>query len=201
VLALVAALRPWLAKISQLTCEIAHRVRAHPHGHVFLSPFRDPNSEVCAAAPLAQIGDCRARYRCAEAIAADAGTTPAAVKSRRRNVAARRRGYDHRLTAATATLATTTGHWHPRAAERYAAATARNHDHPSAIGTPKRARCRVIWRRWQDTAAYQPARHCGLQDHIAVANADAPRPRLDLTATQPTSGAADKPASATATPG
>jgi hypothetical protein len=52
---LVAALAPIVAKISRLTREIAHRVRAHPDGHIFLSLFRDPNSVVCAAALLAKI--------------------------------------------------------------------------------------------------------------------------------------------------
>lgn len=72
VLALVAALKPIVRNISQLTYEIAHRVRAHPEGHVFLSLFKDPKSVVCAAALLSEIGDCRARYGSAEALAADA---------------------------------------------------------------------------------------------------------------------------------
>ena len=44
VLALVAALKPIVAKISRLTGELAHRVRTHPDGHVFLSLFRDPKA-------------------------------------------------------------------------------------------------------------------------------------------------------------
>jgi transposase len=99
VLALVAALHPMVTKISQLTSEIAHRVRAHPDGHVFLSLFKDPNSVVCAAALLAEIGDCRARYRCAEALAADAGMTPVGVESGKSKVATFRWGCDHRLRA------------------------------------------------------------------------------------------------------
>jgi transposase len=94
VLALVAALRPIVAKISELIREIAHRVRAHPDGHVFLSLFRDPKSVVCAAALLAEIGDCRARYRSAEALAADAGMSPVAVESGKRKVACFRHGCD-----------------------------------------------------------------------------------------------------------
>jgi len=190
VLALVAALKPIVAKIAELTREIAHRVRAHPDGHVFLSLFRDPNSVVCAAALLSEIGDCRARYRSAEALAADAGMSPVAVESGKRKVACFRRGCDHRLRNAFATLADATRHWHPWAADRYATARARGQDHQRAIRTLGRAWCRVLWRCWQDNAAYDPARHRGLQDHIAVTIPDRSRPRLDLTATQRIAGAA-----------
>jgi len=190
VLALVAALKPIVAKIGELTREIAHRVRAHPDGHVFLSLFRDPRSVVCAAALLAEIGDCRARYRSAEALAADAGMSPVAVESGKRKVACFRRGCDHRLRAAISTLANATRHWHPWAADRYATARARGQDHQRAIRTLGRAWCRVLWRCWQDNVAYDPARHRGLQQHIAVTIPDGSRPRLDLTATQRMAGAA-----------
>jgi transposase len=117
-LALVAALKSIVVKSSELTREIAHRVGAHPDRHVFLSLFRDPRSVVCAAALLAEIGDCRARYRSAEALAADAGMSPVAVESGKRKVACFRRGCDHRLRTAMATLAHATRHWHPWAADR-----------------------------------------------------------------------------------
>ena len=190
VLALVAALKPIVAKIAELTSEIAHRVRAHPDGHVFLSLFRDPKSVVCAAALLAEIGDCRARYRSAEALAADAGMSPVAVESGKRKIASFRRGCDHRLRAAIATLADATRHWHPWAADRYATARARGHDHQRAIRTLGRAWIRIIWRCWQDHTAYDPARHRGLQQHIAVTIPGGSRPRLDLTATQWMAGTA-----------
>ena len=186
----VAALKPIVTKIGELTREIAHRVRAHPDGHVLMSLFRDPNSVVCAAALLAAIGDCRARYRSAEALAADAGMSPVAVESGKRKVACFRRGCDHRLRAATSTLADATRHWHPWAADRYAAARARGHDHPRAIRTLGRAWCRILWRCWQDGVAYDPARHRGLQQHIAATIPDRSSPRLDLPATQRMAGAA-----------
>jgi transposase len=66
VLALVAALRPIVEQIRLLTSEIAHAVRAHPDGAIFVSLFRDPKSVVTAATLLAEIGDCRARYPTAE---------------------------------------------------------------------------------------------------------------------------------------
>ena len=193
VLALVAALKPIVVKISELTREIAHRVRCHPDGHVFLSLFRDPKSVVCAAALLAEIGDCRARYRNAEALAADAGMSPVAVESGKRKVACFRHGCDHRLRSAFATLADATRHWHPWAADRYATARSRGQDHQRAIRTLGRAWCRVLWRCWQDNVAYDPAKHRGLQDHIAVTIPEGPSPRLDLKATQRMTGAAVTP--------
>jgi transposase len=216
VLALVAALRTIVTQIRLLTAEIAHAVRAHPDGEIFLSLFRDPNSVVTAATLLAEIGDCRARYPTAEHLAADAGMSPVTVESGRRKVACFRRGCDHRLRDATSTLADSTRHWHPWASDRYAAARARGHDHPRAIRTLGRAWCRVLWRCWQDRAPYDPNRHRGLQVHIAVVIPDTSSPRLDLTATQRILGAAvtqraarrpqhaaldDKPTTATRTEG
>jgi transposase len=196
VLALVAALKPLVKQIRELTAEIAHAVRAHPDGAIFLSLFRDPKSVVTAATLLAEIGDCRERYPTAEQLAADAGMSPVAVESGRRKVACFRRGCDHRLRAATSTLADATRHWHPWAQDRYATAIARHHDHPRAIRTLGRAWCRVLWRCWQDRTPYDPARHRGLQQHIAVTIPDRSSPRLDLTASQRMAGAAVTPRAA-----
>jgi transposase len=190
VLALVAALRPLVEQIRLLTSEIAHAVRSHPDGEIFLSLFRDPKSVVCAATLLAEIGDCRNRYPSAEHLAADAGMSPVAVESGRRKVACFRRGCDHRLRSAFATLADSTRHWHPWAADRYAAARAGRHDHPRAIRTLGRAWCRVLWRCWQDRVPYDPTRHRALQDHCAVIIPDRSSPRLDLAATERMLGAA-----------
>jgi transposase len=190
VLALIAALRPIVEQIRLLTSEIAHAVRAHPDGEIFLSLFRDPKSVICAATLLAEIGDSRARYPTPEHLAADAGMSPVAVESGRKKVACFRRGCDHRLRDATGTLADATRHWHPWAADHYARARARGHDHPRAIRTLGRAWCRILWRCWQDGVAYDPARHRGLQQHITVTIPSTPGRRPDLTATQRMAGAA-----------
>jgi len=190
VLAYVAALRPIVRKIRELTSEIAHRIHAHPDGRVFLSLFRDPHSVVCAAALLAEIGDCRNRYPTAEALAADAGMSPVAVESGKRKVATFRYGCDKRLRDATSTLADATRHWHPWAADRYAAARARGQDHPRAIRTLGRAWTRVLWRCWQDGVPYDPARHRALQQHIAITTAHPSRPGLDRIATHHMAGPA-----------
>ena len=145
-LALIAAIHPIVAKITELTAEIAHRVRSHPDGEIFLSLFKDPKSVITAASLLAEIGDCRDRYPTADALAADAGMTPVAVESGKKKVATFRYGCDKRLRTATSTLADATRHWHPWAQDRYAATRARGHDHPRAIRGLGRAWCRVIWR-------------------------------------------------------
>jgi transposase len=184
VLALVATLGPLVEQIAQLTREIGHAVRSHPDGPIFLSFFRRPDSVICAATLLAEIGDCRARYPSAEALAADGGQAAIAIESGKRKHAAFRYACDHRPRDALTVLADSTRHWHPWAADRYASATARGHDHPRAIRTLGRAWCRVLWRCWQDHTTYDPTRHRGLQDHIRVAIPDPSSPRLDPTATQ-----------------
>jgi hypothetical protein len=62
VLALVSALEPIVARISELTVEIRHALDAHPDGNTFRSLFIAPDSWLCAASMLAEIGDCRDRY-------------------------------------------------------------------------------------------------------------------------------------------
>ena len=190
VLALVAALKPLVEQIRLLTSEIGHVVRVHPDGQIFLSFFKSPDSVICAATLLAEIGDSRARYPTAEHLAADAGMSPVAVESGRKKVACFRRGCDHRLRDATATLADATRHWHPWAQDRYAAARGRGHDHSRAIRTVGRAWTRVLWRCWQDGVPYDPARHHGLQHHIAVTIPTPSGPRPDIPATQRMAGAA-----------
>ena len=169
VLALVAALKPIVEQIRLLTAEIGDAVRTHPDGQIFLSFFKSPDSVICAATLLAEIGDGRNRYPTAEHLAADAGMSPVAVESGRKKVACFRRGCDHRLRDATSTLADATRHWHPWAQDRYAAARGRGHDHPRAIRTLGRAWTRVLWRCWQDHVPYDPARHHGLQQHLQIA--------------------------------
>jgi hypothetical protein len=163
VLALVAALRPLIEQIKLLGSQIAHAVRAHPHGEVFLSLFCNPNSTLTAARLVAEIGDCRERYPSAEALAADAGMSPVAIESGKRKAAAFRRACDKRLRDAVATLANTTRQHHPWAKDVYRRARGRGLDHPHAIRVLGRAWLRVIWRMWQDSVPYDPAKHGGLK--------------------------------------
>jgi transposase len=162
VLGLVAALRPIVEQISQLTSQIAGAVREHPDGPIFLAFFKDRKSVVTAAGLLAEIGDNRARYRSADALAADAGMAPVAIESGKRRTAVFRWACDKRLRNHIATLADSTRHWHPWAADVYSRARQRGCDHPHAIRILGRAWTRVLWRCWQDQTPYHPTKHRAL---------------------------------------
>ena len=184
VLAVVATLKPLVAQIKELDRQIASAVRAHPDGEIFLSVFKDPRSVICAAELLAEIGDCRGRYPTRDALAADAGQAAVAVESGKRKTAAFRWACNKRLRDAFCTLAESTRQWHPWAADHYAAARARGHDHPRAIRTLGRAWSRVLWQCWQHRTPYDPARHRSLQQHVLVTIPGTSGPRPDLAATQ-----------------
>jgi transposase len=163
VLALVAALRPLVEQIGLLSSQIAGALHAHADGDIFLSLFRDPKTVITAASLLAEIGDCRARYPNAEALAADAGMSAVAVESGKHRSASFRRACDKRLRNAVATLADASRHRHPWAADIYQRARARGCDHPHALRILGRAWLRVLWRMWQDHTPYNPHRHRNLQ--------------------------------------
>jgi len=163
VLGLVAALRPIVAQIRELTSQIAGAARAHPDGAIFLPLFRDPKSVVTAARLVAEIGDDRSRYPTVEALAADAGVCAVARESGKRKVAGFRWACDKRLRDAVTCLADSTRHHHPWARGFYLAARARGLDHPHAIRVLGRAWLRVLWRCWQDGIPYDPSKHGNLR--------------------------------------
>jgi transposase len=163
VLGLVAALRPIVDQIRDLTSQIAGAVRAHPDGQVFLPLFKDPKSVITAARLVAEIGDDRSRYPTQEALAADAGMAPVARESGKRKVAGFRWACDKRLRDAVACLANSTRHNHPWARKVYLDARARGLEHAHAIRVLGRAWLRVLWRCWQDEVPYDPARHGNLR--------------------------------------
>jgi transposase len=163
VLALVAALEPVVARIGELTSEIRSALHDHVDGATFRSLFIDPKSAVCAAAMLAEIGDCRDRYPTKTALAADAGQAPVAVESGKSKRARFRWACDHRLRAAICTLADTSRHHNPWAADLYDRARARGCSHQHAIRILGRAWCAVIWRLWHDHDVYDPNRHTARQ--------------------------------------
>jgi transposase len=162
VLGLVAALKPIVARIRELTSQIAGAVRSHPDGQVFLPLFKDPKSVVTAARLVAEIGDDRSRYPTRESLAGDAGMAPVARESGKRKVAGFRWACDKRLRDAVACLANSTRHTHPWARGVYLDARARGLEHPHAIRVLGRAWLRVLWRCWQDEVPYDPAKHGNL---------------------------------------
>ena len=171
VLALVSALEPIVARISELTIEIRHALQAHPDGTTFRSLFIAHDSWLCAATMLAEIGDCRQRYPTYRALAADAGQAPVAVESGKSRHAQFRWACDHRLRQAFCTLADASRRHNPWAADIYQRARARGASHTHATRILGRAWCQVIWRLWHDHDTYDPARHTARQRLIATAAA------------------------------
>jgi hypothetical protein len=169
---------------SGLETEIAQALRAHPDGEIFQSFFRNPESVICAATLLGEIGDSRHRYSHRDAIAADAGQAPVAVESGKRKNAKFRRACNKRLRNAFGVLAQSSTRSNAWAADRYASARARGHSHQRALRTLGRAWSRIIWRCWQTHTPYDPARHTGLQQHITVTIPAPSGSRPDVLATQ-----------------
>ena len=168
VLALVAAIEPLVTRITELTSEIREALNDHPDGETFRSLFKDPRSAVCAATMLAEIGDCRERYPTRQTLAADAGQAPVAVESGKSKRARFRWACDHRLRSAIATMADTSRHHNPWAADIYTRARARGANHAHAIRILGRAWCAVLWRLWQAHDVYDPNRHTALQRLLAT---------------------------------
>jgi transposase len=168
VLALVSALEPIVARVSELTIQIRHALDEHPDGRTFRSLFIAQDSWLCAASMLAEIGDCRERYPSYRALAADAGQCPVAVESGKAKHAKFRWACDHRLRDAFDTLADSSRHHNPWAADIYNRARARGATHPHAARILGRAWSQVIWRLWHDHDTYEPARHTARQRLIAA---------------------------------
>jgi transposase len=168
VLAFVAALEPVVKRISELTSEIRAAITDHPDGQTFRSLFKDPKSVVSAATLLAEIGDCRDRYPTKAALAADGGQAPVAVESGKSKRARFRWACDHRLRNAIATLADSSRHHNPWAADIYNRAIQRGKTHQHAIRILGRAWCGVIWRLWHDQHTYDPTQHTALQQLLAT---------------------------------
>ncbi len=122
VLSLVATLTTVNEQLKQLERQIATALREHPDGHIFLSLFKKPNSVICAAELLAEIGDCRARYPSRDTLAADAGQAAVAKESGKHKAATFRWGCNKRLRGAVCTLADSTRHHNPWAQDLYASA-------------------------------------------------------------------------------
>ena len=176
VLALVAALKPLGQRIAQLKVEIRRALLAHPDGDTFRSLFIDERTVLCPATILAEMGDVRERYPTYRQLAADAGQAPVAVESGKSKRAHFRWACDHRLRVAIDTLADSSRHHNPWAADIYQRARARGCTHQHASRILGRAWCQVIWRIWHDHDTYDPAKHTALQRLIANTGAPEHRP-------------------------
>lgn len=168
VLGLVGVLQTLNRQVDELEHRISDALDAHPDGEIFRSFFCTRSAVICAATLLAEIGDCRARYRHRDAIAADAGHAPVAVESGKRKNATFRWACNKRLRNALGILAQSSRRWNAWSEDRYAQARSRGHNHPRALRTLGRAWSRIIWSCWQNHTPYDPQRHTGLQQHLTI---------------------------------
>jgi len=183
VLALVALLKPLVVQIKQLERQIAQALAEHPDGELFRPLFRDRKSVITATELVSEIGDCRGRYPTGDALAGDAGQAAVAIESGKRKVACYRWSCNKRLRNAFCTLADSTRHWHPWAADHYARAIA---PRPRPPPRDPRPRPRLVPHPLALLARptpYDPARHRRLQRHALVTIPTSSGPRPDLAAT------------------
>ena len=169
VLGLVDALEQVVAHIAKLTAEIRQALSEHPDAPTFRSLFIDPDSILCAASMLCEMGDCRERYPAYRFLAADSGQAPVAVESGKAKHAQFRWACDHRLRDAFRVLADSSRRHNPWATDIYDRARARGASHQHATRILGRAWCQIVWRLWQDHDTYDPNRHNARQRLIAAA--------------------------------
>ncbi len=165
-LALVATLTALRGQIDALDDEIAEQLANHPDAAIFTSLPR--SGIVRAARLLAEIGDARGRYPTPESLVCLAGAAPSTRQSGKVKIVAFRWAVDKQLRGAVIDFAGDSHHANPWAADLYAKARARNHDHPHAVRILARAWLHIIWRCWQDNVPYDPAKHHALQRVLAA---------------------------------
>jgi len=169
-LAFVAALRCLNTQIATLADSIATQLEAHPDAHIVTSLPRA--GTLRAARLLAEIGDARGRFPTADALACLAGVAPSTRQSGKVKAVTFRWSADKELRDALCDFAGDCRRANPWAEDLYQQARARGHDHPHAVRILGRAWANIIWRCWQDGAAYDPDRHTALQ---RVLNQHAPQ--------------------------
>lgn len=163
---LVASLVDLRARIDTLDERIAETLALHHDAAVFTSLPRAGTNR--AALLLAEIGDCRARFPDDTALAAAAGVAPSTRASGKKHHVAFRHSCDKKLREALIDFAADSRQASPWAADIYQRARDRGARHPHAVRILARAWCRVIWRCWTDSTAYDPARHGGFQQLLSA---------------------------------
>ena len=160
-LAYVASLRVVSTQIQTLAARIGDQLSVHPDGHIFTSLPR--SGTVRAARLLAEIGDARGRFPTPDSLTCLAGVAPSTKQSGKAKAVTFRWAVDKQLRDAVTDFAGDSRHANPWAADLYAKAIARGHDHPHAVRILARAWLHIIWRAWQDHVPYDPERHNALQ--------------------------------------
>jgi transposase len=162
---LVRVLRTLVAEIAELEARIREQLALHPDGGSFRSLPRA--GTVRAAALLAELGDCRARFPSPAALAALAGAAPSTRSSGKHRAVTFRWACDKKLRAALVDFAQDTPRANAWAERLYRAHRRQGKTHPHAARILTRAWIGVIWRCWQDRVPYDPARHRALQALLA----------------------------------
>ena len=163
-LAFVAVLRSLNTQISVLADSIAAQLQDHPDAHIVTSLPRA--GTLRAARLLAEIGDARGRFPTPDPLACLAGIAPSTRQSGKVKTVTFRWSADSQLRDALCDFAADSRHDNPWAADLYWRARNRGHNHPHAVRILARAWANTIWRCWQDSIAYNPARHNALQRHL-----------------------------------
>ena len=151
VLGLVAALRPIVEQISQLTSQIRGAIARHPDGPDL--PELLPRPQERRSAPPAcwpRSATTAPATRAATASPPTPAKPPSPSESGKHRAASFRWACDKRLRNHIGVLADSTRHWHPWAHDIYQRARDRGCDHPHALRILGRAWTRVLWRCWQD---------------------------------------------------
>ena len=128
-----------------------------PDGKIVMSFPRA--GRICAAQILAEMGDVRARFPTEGHLAAEAGVCPVTHASGKSRGVVFRWACNKNLRAAITCWADNSRHACTWAASIYAKARSRGCKHPHAVRILARAWVRVLWRAWQNAAAYDPAKH------------------------------------------
>jgi transposase len=157
----IAVLQTLRAQIAALAERISEQLALHPDGEIFTSLPR--TGQVRAARLLAEIGDARGRFPTAQSMACLAGLVPSTRQSGKTTVVSFRWGADRQLRDAFCEFANDSRHDNPWAADLYARARARGHNHPHAVRILARAWANVIWRCWTDRTPYNSALHNSLR--------------------------------------
>ncbi len=147
--------------IKDLDRAVATHLGEHPDGEIFTSLPR--SGQINAAQMLAEWGDCRQAYGCADAVAALAGLTPVTKESGKHRAVSFRWACNTRFRVAMTTFADNSRHDSPWAADIYNRARAANKDHPHAVRILARAWTRIIYRCWQDRIPYNVTEHGAAQ--------------------------------------
>ena len=159
VLAQVAVLTALTAAEKNLGRSVVAHLGEHPDAAIFTSLPR--SGQINAAQVLAEWGDSRAAYDSPDAVAALAGVTPVTKASGKYRAVHFRWACNKHLRKAITCFADNSRHASPWAADVYARAIARSHDHPHAVRVLARAWIRVIYRCWIDGVPHDPNKHGG----------------------------------------